>query len=290
MTSPRTILTAWNLRAKKKFGQNFLKDPSTAEMIVRKSCLSENDIVLEIGPGLGSMTIPMAKTVDRVFAVDKDIRLEKALRSELLAAGIHNVDIDLKDVLQADICEYFEKAGQKLVVMANLPYNISSQVLVKLIHSRHCVKKAVLMFQKEMAQRITAAPGTKDYGRLSVMLSYCSDIKVIADIKSSLFFPRPKVDSTVVEILFHSSPDLPADNEAFLFSVIKAAFGKRRKTLKNALSRSSLGLDSATTQILLKAAGIDPVRRAETLMVSEFVTLSNIIGKSVAGASGAVLP
>jgi 16S rRNA (adenine1518-N6/adenine1519-N6)-dimethyltransferase len=280
MTSPRTLLSAWTLSPKKQFGQTFLSDPKTAEMIVSRSGISKEDIVLEIGAGLGALTVPLALAAEKVYAVEKDINLLPLLRSELLAKNIDNVSIMNENILDTDIESTAAKHGRKIVVIGNLPYNISSQVLVKLINQRSCLIRAVLMFQKELSERICAKPGCKDYGRISVMLRYCADIGKIADVKASLFFPKPKIDSQIIEIRFKESPDFPADDEKFFFRVIKAAFGKRRKTLKNSLSGSELGIDAQTAVSALNSAGIDPARRAETLTVEEFVKLSNTIPKS----------
>jgi 16S rRNA (adenine1518-N6/adenine1519-N6)-dimethyltransferase len=164
------------------------------------------------------------------------------------------------------------------VVLGNLPYNISSQVIVQLIHARSRIDRAVLMLQKEMAQRICAGPGSKDYGRLSVMLGYCAHTQVLMQVRAPVFFPAPKVDSSVVSIRFASPPPFSADDEALLFRVVKAAFGKRRKTLRNALSQSDLNLKPSICEHLLDKAQIDPMRRAERLSVEEFVRLSNVIG------------
>jgi 16S rRNA (adenine1518-N6/adenine1519-N6)-dimethyltransferase len=280
MTSPRTLLSAWILSPKKQFGQNFLSDPKMAEMIVSRSGILKEDVVLEIGAGLGALTVPLALAAEKVYAVEKDINLLPLLRSELLAKNIDNVSIMNENILETDIESTAAKHGRKIVVIGNLPYNISSQVLVKLIIQRKCLSRAVLMFQKELSERICAKPGCKDYGRISVMLRYCADISKIADVKASLFFPKPKIDSQIIEIRFKERPDFPAVNEKFFFSVIKAAFGKRRKTLKNSLSGSELEMDAKTAVSALNLAGIDPVRRAETLTVEEFVKLSNAIPKS----------
>ncbi|MFO7713767.1 16S rRNA (adenine(1518)-N(6)/adenine(1519)-N(6))-dimethyltransferase RsmA [Desulfosarcina sp.] len=232
MTSPRALLTAWNIQAKKQLGQNFLNDPNVARAIVSKACIGGDDIVLEIGPGLGAISVPAAKVAKRLIAVDKDGRIIGLLRAELLAAGIDNVEIREADILRVDLESIACEVGRALVILGNLPYNISSQVIVQLIHARHRIDRAVLMLQKEMAQRICAGPGSKDYGRLSVMLGYCADTQVLMQVRAALFFPSPKVDSTVVGIRFAGSPPFPAQDEALLFRVIKAAFGKRRKTLK----------------------------------------------------------
>jgi 16S rRNA (adenine1518-N6/adenine1519-N6)-dimethyltransferase len=277
MTSPRILLNAWDIRAKKQLGQNFLADRSTAEMIVTRSGISANDVVLEIGAGLGAITIPVARSARAVYAVEIDPRLIDLLNTELLTHNIANVSLMKKSILHLDIEELSRRRGHKIVVMGNLPYNISSQILIKLINSRTAVDRAVLMFQKELAQRITAQPGGKDYGRLTVMLNYCADLNRLATIEAALFFPKPKVDSEVLEIKFKNLLLDRAYNEEFLFRVIKAAFGRRRKTLKNALAGSQLRITGDTALRALNLASIDPVRRAETLEVSEFVALSNCL-------------
>ena len=275
MTSPRILLAAYNIRPKKKLGQNFLADPSTAKMIVNCSEILPDDVVMEIGAGLGALTIPVARRVQKVFAVEKDRQIIDILKIELLASNLSNVAIIEKNILMVDIKTLVKNIDRKIVVMGNLPYNISSQILVQLVKTRNVISRAILMFQKEMAQRITAQPGCKDYGRLTVMLRYCSDIKKLADVKASLFFPKPKVDSEVLEIRFKERLEYSAKDEAFLFRVIKAAFGNRRKTLKNALAASALDIDTNTAKNVLESSDIDPIRRAETLNIEEFVRLSN---------------
>ncbi|MBW2202134.1 MAG: ribosomal RNA small subunit methyltransferase A [Deltaproteobacteria bacterium] len=278
MTSPQKLLHFWNIPAKKQFGQHFLANPATAEMIVARSRISSEDIVLEIGSGLGALTIPVARAAGKVYAVEKDRQIMELLKVELIASNISNVELIEKNILEFDIEALAENAGRKVVVMGNLPYNISSQILFQMIMSRCAVSKAILMFQKELAQRITAKPNSKDYGRLTVMLHYCANTKKLAEIKASLFFPKPRVDSEVLEITFNDAPEYTATNEAFFFRVIKAAFSKRRKTLKNALAGSDLEMEPKTAAQILEGAGIDPSRRAETLSVQEFVKLSNYLG------------
>jgi 16S rRNA (adenine1518-N6/adenine1519-N6)-dimethyltransferase len=279
MTSPRALLAEWGLYPKKKFGQNFLSDPSTADMIVSRSGILPEDIVLEIGAGLGALTIPLSKAANKVYAVEKDEDLIPVLRNELYARNIDNVEILNTNILDAVLKDFFTGHGRKIIVIGNLPYNISSQVLVKLIAEREFVNRAVFMFQKELSERVCAKPGGRNYGRISVMIQYCSEINRLADVKASQFFPKPKIDSQVIEIIFRETPAFPVDNEEFFFKVIKAAFGKRRKTLKNSLSGSGLGIDAKTAVSALNSAGIDPARRAETLTVVEFVRLSNTLLK-----------
>jgi 16S rRNA (adenine1518-N6/adenine1519-N6)-dimethyltransferase len=275
MKSPRIILASRNLRPIKQLGQNFLKEQTVADMIVSRSRIDPDDSVLEIGAGLGALTIPLAHSAKKVIAVEKDRRLIDILKVKLIADGLLNVDLMDKDIMQVDIKNLAGDKDRKIMVVGNLPYNISSQILVKLIESREYISRAVLMFQKELADRLVCLPGCKAYGRITVMLLYCADVKKIAHIGSGLFFPKPKVDSQILEIRFKSVPEHPAKDEKLLFRVIKAGFGNRRKTLKNALAASELHIDGNTAADLLKSSGIDPVRRAETLSVEEFVRLSN---------------
>ncbi|MCP3952359.1 MAG: 16S rRNA (adenine(1518)-N(6)/adenine(1519)-N(6))-dimethyltransferase RsmA [Desulfobacterales bacterium] len=281
MTSPRTLLSAWNLHPKKQLGQNFLAEPSTARMIIERAGITPEDTVLEIGSGLGALTIPAAARAARIIAVETDRQIADLLKTELLAAGITNVTVLRDSIFNVNIETLAAGENQKIVALGNLPYNISSQILVQLIRARTVVSRAVVMFQKEFAERLVAAPGNKVYGRITVMLAYCAEVKTVATIKARMFHPRPKIDSEVIEIRFREKIEQPADDEAHLFQVIKAAFGKRRKTLKNALSLSQLGIDASSVEKALQAAAIDPVRRAETLTVEEFVRLSNTIGTRV---------
>ncbi len=277
MTSPKILLAAQKLHPKKQLGQNFIVDPGFTEMVVKRAGILPEDIILEIGAGLGALTIPLARRAKKVFAVEKDRQIIPILNMEILVSGLTNIMIIEKDILSVDIKALVEDMGGKIVVMGNLPYNISSQILVQLIRSRKGIHRAVLMLQKELAQRITAETGCKDYGRLTVMLRYCSNIKKLVDAKASLFFPKPKVDSEILELKFKKDIDHEAVDESFLFKVIKAGFGNRRKTLKNALAASELNVDPDTAKRVLEKSGIDPVRRAETLTVEEFVTLSNTL-------------
>jgi len=282
MTSPRILLAAYNLHPKKQFGQNFLSDPSTAKMIATLSGITSEDVVLEVGAGLGALTIPAAKAARKLYAIEKDRRLIDLLKTEILANRLSNVELMEEDILKLDIKKLTENTGQKILIIGNLPYNISSQIIIRLIKSRSVVIRAVFMFQKELARRITAQPGCKDYGRLTVMLGYCTKVKKLADIKAHQFFPKPKVDSQLLEIRFLETIKYPANDEALLFRVIKGAFSHRRKTLKNALAGSELHIDAITAQNMLDKADIDSSLRAEALTISQFVRLSNVLKLHVA--------
>jgi len=285
MTSARILLKAWNLRPKKQLGQNFLTDAATAKKIVSCAQISPQDWVLEIGAGLGALTVPLARRAQRVFAVEKDRRIAALLRTELLAQRLSNILLIEEDALKVKIQDLADEAGHPLTVVGNLPYNISSQMVVKLIGNRDRIRCAILMFQKELAARLTARPATKAYGRLSVMLGYCADVRPVMTLPASAFYPKPKVDSEVLRITFNPSSQLSVKDETWLFRVIQAAFGKRRKTLKNAICASSLQMEPDSALPAMAAAGIDPRRRAETLTIPEFVRLSQALRNARGSAS-----
>jgi 16S rRNA (adenine1518-N6/adenine1519-N6)-dimethyltransferase len=286
MTSTIQLIRKWKFHPSKRMGQNFLSDPNAAEMIIRRSGISSEDIVLEIGPGLGAMTIPAAGIAKKVYAVEKDKRIVPILTEELLRKGITNASVIVKNILDFDINELSKKENRDIIIIGNLPYNISSQILVKLLHSRSIIRYAVLMFQKELAERIAAEPGGRDYGRLSVMLRYCAEIETLSNVKAAQFYPKPGVDSTILKIVFRREYENRADDEEFLFSVIKAAFSKRRKTLKNSLAGNWPLVDAKRAGEFLSDSGIDPSRRAETLSVSEFVKLCNVANKAIVSPEG----
>ena len=273
---------------KKKLGQNFLTDPEISSIIIKAAGLTEDDFVLEIGPGLGALTFPIANISKMVFAVERDQDMIDLLENELKNQDIKNVKFFNKDILKFDIYKNIielnkinsEINNNKIIVMGNLPYNISSQIAIKLINERKYITKAVLMFQKEMAKRIAASPGNKDYGRLSVIIQYFADIEFILEISGKKFYPRVEVDSEVIMLKFKKNISFKAVDEKFFFLVVKAAFSQRRKILKNSLSSGFLPFSSDRIDKALKECEIDSQRRAETLNVNEFVKLSNAFSKS----------
>jgi 16S rRNA (adenine1518-N6/adenine1519-N6)-dimethyltransferase len=277
MTAPRILLKAWAIHPRKSMGQHFLADPNVATMIVRRSQFGSNDTVLEIGAGLGALTVPLSGRVNHLLAVESDRKLATLLRNEILAAGVSNVTVIEKDILRCDINNLAKASDRPLKVAGNLPYHISSQILIHLINFRESIDRAVLMFQKEVAERLLAKPGTKAYGRLSVLIQYCAKVYPIAHVGASSFYPRPKIDSRVVGVEFFDSAPFPATDEGFFSGIIRGAFGKRRKMLKNALVNSDLGLEERRVLAAFDLANINPRRRAETLSVQEFVTLANLL-------------
>ena len=268
------MLAERGMLPKKHMGQNFVADPSTAEMIVRRA-RPAGAVVLEIGAGVGALTVFAARDARFVYAVEKDRDLIEVLQRVAAETGAQNVFVINRSIFDVDLEAIARKEDSRLLVLGNLPYNISSQVLISLINTRRIIERAVLMLQTEMAQRLYARPGTKAYGRLSVMTQYCSSVSRIARVRANQFYPRPKVDSEVVEICFQPPVHVAAD-EAVLSAVVKAAFGQRRKTLKNALNGSELGIDGDQIARALQITAIDGTRRAETLSVAEFVGLANV--------------
>ncbi|MFA5906162.1 MAG: 16S rRNA (adenine(1518)-N(6)/adenine(1519)-N(6))-dimethyltransferase RsmA [Desulfobacula sp.] len=277
MTHPGQLLKQAGLYAGKELGQNFLSNPGTARMIVEKTGISKDTHVLEIGPGLGALTIPLAEKAFHVTAVEKDTRLIPILKEETEGRGLNNIDIIHQDILRVHIKELLK--DKKLVVIGNLPYNISSQILFKLVEERRYIEKAFLMFQKELATRILAPPGGRDYSRLSAVSQYAAAINFVADIGPSSFFPSPEVNSTILKFQFFQSEDFDEIQEKLLFDVIKAAFSKRRKSLKNSMVGGEMEYQKEFVLQALALAGIDAQRRAETLSVDEFKGLAQAIRK-----------
>jgi len=272
MTHPVQLLKEKNLFAGKEKGQNFLANPGIAKMIIEKIGLSPDNHVLEIGPGLGALTIPIARAALHVTAVETDIRLIPLLQQELDNENLKNVTIIHKNILKVDITDL--ACDKKFVVIGNLPYNISSQILIKLVEERRCIETAFLMFQKELAKRIIAKPGKRDYSRLSAVVQYAADVSQVAQIGPSSFFPKPDVDSTILKFNFFEPGEMSFEQEKILFIVIKAAFSKRRKSLKNAMTGGEFEFEKKFITQALESAGIDAIRRAETLTVEEFKSLA----------------
>ncbi|WP_300457606.1 16S rRNA (adenine(1518)-N(6)/adenine(1519)-N(6))-dimethyltransferase RsmA [Desulfobacula sp.] len=276
MVHPGQLLKENKLYAGKELGQNFLANPGTARMIVEKTGISEQTRVMEIGSGLGALTIPIARIASHVTAVEKDSRLIPLLQKALETEALENVTVINQDVLTLDINALAK--DKKLVVIGNLPYNISSQILFRLVEERHCIEEAFLMFQKELANRIIAPPGGRAYSRLSAVVQYAAAVHFVATIGPASFFPRPEVDSTILNFKFYKTRSFNQEQEKMLFDVIKAAFSKRRKSLKNAMvGGGEFDFKKDFVVQALELAGIDDTRRAETLTVEEFKALTRAV-------------
>lgn len=274
---------------KKRFGQHFLKDKNIIRKIVDGAGVSKDDLVLEIGPGLGDMTSLLSQKAERVIAVELDrelfsILLEKfgkgGVIPPLQETGENNVEIVNADALRFDIGGLFERFGKKIKVVANLPYNISTPLLFKFFEDKNYISSMTLMFQKEVADRLIAVPGTKDYGVLSIYAQLYTKPSFLLKVSPHAFTPPPKVDSAVVRLDVLKEPSVKAVDEGFMLTVVKSAFGQRRKTLSNALS-SGLGLPKDTVNTALKLAGVDGLRRGETLTLDEFCNLSDVFATDI---------
>mgnify|MGYP006293046329 FL=1 len=260
-------------RPRKRLGQHFLVDPRVVRALLERSGLGTGDRVLEIGPGQGALTFPLSRKVTRVLAVEKDRELAEWLRQELKARGLDNVTVLSEDILRFDfdLLERFSPGGAQ--VLGNLPYNVSTPVLERLIRNRLRIRRAVLMFQKEVADRLTASPGGRTYGALTVLVGVHARVRRILRVGRDAFRPKPKVESAVVELDFAlPHPDRPGD-ETWFRHVVKGAFAHRRKTLQNALSASFPVLGRDEVRRALIESGIEPDRREETLDIEAFIRL-----------------
>jgi len=275
MESPLKILKRHRIRPVKRLGQSFLVDNNITSRIVDASKIGGDDIVVEIGAGLGTMTSIIAERAKKVVALEIDPKLVNVLNEEL--KEISNIEIIHTDVLRYDFSSPLGGSG-KIKVIGNIPYNISSQILFRLIEFRDHISSATLMFQKEVADRIAAAAGTKEYGILSVIVPMYAVLSTIMTVPSSCFHPKPKVDSTVLKMDMRESPLFELSDHDIFLKTVKTAFSKRRKTLANNLKGMdavrSMGMDVSS---LLVEAGIDGRRRGETLTVEEFGRLAEII-------------
>ena len=260
-------------RPQKRLGQHFLRDHEIIREMVSRTGFKSGDHVLEIGPGLGALTFLLAGAVREVVAVEKDPLLSRRLRQRLDRENIQNVHLITGDILRVDFGDRGLFKGEKMGVVGNLPYNISSPVLEKLVQNRKLVYRAVLMFQAEFARRVSAPPGGRDYGAMSVLIQYFAHVTSLFEVPKEAFVPRPKVDSMVLELDFERPyPKRARDEESFKRTV-RGAFSQRRKTILNALGGSFAHLGRGEILDALQRCGIDPGKRAESLSMDDFLCL-----------------
>ncbi|MDD2554685.1 MAG: 16S rRNA (adenine(1518)-N(6)/adenine(1519)-N(6))-dimethyltransferase RsmA [Desulfotomaculaceae bacterium] len=279
----RNIMQSHGISCRKSLGQNFLIDNNIIGKIIASGELTGSDLVVEIGPGLGALTTEIARQAGKVIAVEVDRGLMTAL-SEVLT-GQQNVELILGDALKIDFDRLagestageYGSTGKKYKLMANLPYYITTPVLMRLLLGRFNISIIVIMIQVEVAERLAAAPGSKTYGALSLAVQYFAKPEILFRVPRTVFYPKPGVESAVVRLAVRPAPAVVVRDENMLFNIIRAAFAKRRKTLLNSLTGSALGLDRETCLRGLEIAGIDPGRRAETLSLAEFASLTDSI-------------
>ena len=274
MGSIRKELAEQGLIPRRKWGQHFLADKNILKKVIKTAEIEKEDIVLEVGPGLGGMTQALAHEARKVIAVEIDTRLVEILRNEL--ADTPNVEIIRGNILKLDLRKHLGSEKRPVKVVANLPYQISTPLLFHFIDSRDLFSVLILMLQREVAERMVASPGKKTYGPLSVLVQSVADISICFTVKPSAFFPPPEVESAVVRLSWKERPMIAPEQEDGFRAVVKGCLGYRRKTLTNAMKHSDLLLPE-NLEGRLEEMGIDPRRRPETLTVEEFVALARLL-------------
>ncbi len=276
-TNTSEILKKYQFRMQKKYGQNFLIDANILNKIVEAAQITKEDWVLEIGPGIGTMTQRLAEAAGRVTAVEIDRGLIPILEETL--SSYDNVTVLCEDILRVDFLALAgENGGRPAKVVANLPYYITTPIIMALFESRMPLAGITVMVQSEVAERMRTGPGTKDYGALSLAVQYFAKPEIVARVPASCFLPRPNVDSAVVRLTRYEKPPVDAADEAFLFAVIRASFNQRRKTLANGLANAGcLGVTRGQVEAALEKLGLPKMVRGETLTLERFTELSNLL-------------
>ncbi len=277
-SSTAEILKKYNFNFQKKFGQNFLIDANVLERIVKSADVKKEDVVLEIGPGIGTMTQYLAEAAKKVIAIEIDDKLIPILEDTL--GGYDNVRVIHQDVLKADIGALAEEEneGRGFKVVANLPYYITTPIIMGLFEKKVPVESITVMVQKEVADRMQVGPGTKDYGALSLAVQYYAEPEIVLEVSPNCFMPRPNVGSAVIRLKRHQTPPVQAKNEKHMFSLIRAAFNQRRKTLVNGL-KNAAGLTYGREEIenALAQMGLPATVRGEALTLAQFARLSDLL-------------
>ena len=274
------VLQKYNFSFQKKFGQNFLIDTHVLDKIIRSAEITKDDFVLEIGPGIGTMTQYLAFAAREVVAVEIDKALIPILEDTL--SGYDNVTVINEDVLKLDIVKLAQErnGGKPIKVVANLPYYITTPIIMGLFESHVPVQSITVMVQKEVADRMQVGPGTKDYGALSLAVQYYAKPYIAANVPPNCFMPRPKVGSAVIRLECHEEPPVQVEDEKLMFRIIRASFNQRRKTLANGLKNSpEISLSREGIEQAIAELGKGASVRGEALNLEEFATLSNIVGR-----------
>jgi 16S rRNA (adenine1518-N6/adenine1519-N6)-dimethyltransferase len=274
-SNTKDLLKQFDFRMSKRLGQNFLIDKNILDEIIEGAELTKDDYVLEIGPGMGSMTQKLCESAGKVIAVEIDKKLIPVLSVTL--AEYDNITVVNGDILKLDLKEVLREhfGDKKAKVIANLPYYITTPIIMKLLEEKLDLQSITIMVQKEVGDRIKAAPGSKVYGALSVAVQYYAKPSQILFVPPESFIPQPEVDSIVLKLDILSQPAVEVESESLFFRVVKASFGQRRKTLLNALTAGNFGLSKEQVKEVLKSVDIDENRRGETLSLQEFANIAN---------------
>ena len=273
------ILQKYNFVFQKKYGQNFLIEPRVLEKIIRAADITKEDIVLEIGPGIGSMTQYLCESAKKVFAVEIDKNLIPILKNDTLA-DYDNVTIIQEDILKMNIRELVEKEnnGRPIKIVANLPYYITTPIIMTIFENNVPVENVTVMVQKEVADRMQTGPGTKDYGALSLAVQYYAKPEIVANVPPNCFIPRPNVSSAVLRLTRHKKCPVCVEDEKMMFRIIRAAFNQRRKTLQNSICNAQ-DLSFTKLQIVEVLQKMDLLLtvRGETLSLEQFAEFTNFL-------------
>ncbi|MEM5590659.1 16S rRNA (adenine(1518)-N(6)/adenine(1519)-N(6))-dimethyltransferase [Niallia circulans] len=276
----RAILDKYGFSFKKSLGQNFLIDTNILRNIVDHAQLTEESGAIEVGPGIGALTEQLAKRSKKVVAYEIDQRLLPILKETL--EPYPHAKIIHQDILKANVKEILDtefKDIKDIMLVANLPYYVTTPIIMKILEEKLPLRGIVVMLQKEVAERISAKPGTKEYGSLSIAIQYYTKPEVVMIVPKTVFVPQPNVDSAVIRLTIRETPSVVVKNEAFFFQVTRASFAQRRKTILNNLSSQLEGGKEKKAEIIaaLEQAGIEPSRRGESLSIEEFAKLSDIL-------------
>ena len=271
------ILQKYDFHFQKKFGQNFLIDTHVLERIVESSNITKDDFVLEIGPGIGTMTQYLCENAGKVMAVEIDKNLLPILADTL--KEYDNVTVVNEDILKLDIGKIAQEYnnGRPIKVVANLPYYITTPIIMALFESHVPLASVTVMVQKEVADRMQVGPGTKDYGALSLAVQFYAKPKVVLNVPASCFMPRPNVDSAVIRLERFKTPPVDVKNEHLMFKIIRASFNQRRKTMLNSVGNSGIGITKEALTNALETMGLPLTIRGEALTLEQFAQLSNLL-------------
>lgn len=272
------VLKKYNIHFQKKFGQNFLIDTHVLEKIIASAGVTKDDFVLEIGPGIGTMTQYLCESAGKVMAVEIDGNLIPVLQDTLSAYS--NVTVVNEDVLKLDMVQIAQEynEGKPIKVVANLPYYITTPIIMELFESHVPLESVTVMVQKEVADRMQAAPGSKEYGALSLAVQYYARTEIVANVPPNCFMPRPNVGSAVIRLTCHKENPVKVADEKFMFRIIRASFNQRRKTLQNGLGNDAgLSVTKEETAMALEEMGLSQTIRGERLSLEQFAQLSNLL-------------
>lgn len=270
------LVKKYNFKFTKSLGQNFLIDDSVPRDIVNGAEVSEEDLVIEIGPGVGTLTAQLLNKAKRVVAIELDDKLIPILQKEI--GNNPKFELIHKDVLKVNFDEIIGDE-EKVKLVANLPYYVTTPIIVKLLKDKHKFQSLTIMIQKEVAERMNAKPGNKDYGSLSLLVQYYCNTEIIRKVPPQCFIPRPKVDSIVIKLERLKEPRVKVQNEKLFFDIIRNSFNMRRKTLWNGVK--NIGLSKEKLELAFERANIDPKRRGETLTIQEFAALADRINEEM---------